>query len=502
MTTVRIDQGELRPLLTRLAAFFEARGVEAYVTGGFLRDRLAGRPVNDVDITVAGDPLLLGPALGDELGGTYFPLQEERGHARVKLPDSRLFVDLIPFRGEDIEADLRARDYTINALGGRLSEVAGGECGLIDSTGGLADLEARIVRMTSEQAFTSDPLRLLRGPRLATNLGFAIEPATEAAIRRHAALVTSAAPERQRDELMLLFAMDRAADALRRLDDLGLLSPLLPELDATRGVDQPPDYHAYDVFGHSIASVEAFDWLMAEVPPNASPGRELWELLWPRMEFTTALREYFAEDLAENHARATLMKFCALLHDIGKPQTRSIEANGRVRFFGHSEAGADIARGIMRRLRFSSREISIAGHVIEAHLRPLQMQQNNPPTRRAIYKLFRDTGEAGIETLFITLADHLGSVGPRVTLEGFRAHVDLIRHLLYVRFASPEVVSPPKIISGEDVMSEFGLEPGALVGELLEAVREAQAGAEVSTREQALELARAKLAELRAAAPQ
>lgn len=168
-----------------------------------------------------------------------------------------------------------------------------------------------------------------------------------------------------------------------------------------------------------------------------------------------------------------------------------------MRFFGHSDAGAEIAGGLMRRLRFSGREREIVERMIEAHLRPVQMAQDRAPTKRAVYRYFRATGEAGIDTLFLSLADHLGTVGPNVRWEGYRAHVAVVSHILRLHLLEERVTSPPKLVSGDDLMRELGLEPGALLGELLEAVREAQAAGEVSTPAEALALARERLAEMR-----
>jgi poly(A) polymerase len=216
--------------------------------------------------------------------------------------------------------------------------------------------------------------------------------------------------------------------------------------------------------------------------------------VWEGLAWCSGLRGYFEEDVVPGTTRAALLKWCALLHDIAKPHTKSIDASGRIRFFGHSDVGAEMAKQIMRRLRFSNRETELVAAMIQAHLRPIQLGQQGPPSRRAIYRFFRDTGGAGIDTLFLSLADHLGSAGPRATVEGFRAHVALIAYILRVRFVQEEVVFPPRLIDGDDLMAELGLEPGELVGELLEAVREAQAAGEIDSKGQALEYARERLA--------
>jgi putative nucleotidyltransferase with HDIG domain len=484
-----------RAVLDALAAFCAERGVEAYATGGFLRDAIIGRRVHDIDVSVAGDALALGRQLADVLGGPYFPLDEEHGQARVLLPEGGLHVDLIPLR-DAIEADLRGRDYTIDALGARLEEAASGRATVIDPAGGLADLAAGLLRATGESAFHADPLRLLRGPRIATELGFTIDPGTEAMIRRNAARLTESAPERQRDELVRIFSAAHAAPGVRLLDTLGLLPVVLPEMEVTRGVEQPKE-HYHDVFGHSIATVESLDWLMAENEPEREPEERvaLWRDLWGALEWWPDARGYLHAEVVGGTTRVALLKLCGFLHDIGKPETKSFDENGRMRFFGHGETGAHTAGQLMRRLRFSARETAIVERMITAHLRPVQMAQQGPPSRRAVYKFFRDTGDGGILTLFLSLADHLGTVGPRVRREGFRAHVAVVSYILEMYFRDETVAAPPKILSGDELMAALRLSPGALVGELLEVVREARAAGEISTREEALALARRALEE-------
>jgi poly(A) polymerase len=189
------------------------------------------------------------------------------------------------------------------------------------------------------------------------------------------------------------------------------------------------------------------------------------------------------------------LKLAGLLHDVAKPETKTFDDTGRMRFFGHADVGAQVCGRVLRRLRFSAREVALVQTMVKAHLRPVQMAQQGPPSRRALYRYFRDCGDAGIETLFLSLADHLGTVGPRVSESGWRQHVALVNYILSKRFQEEETVSPPRLLGGDELMAELDLPPGPQVGRLLETLREAQAAGEISTREQALALARAALRE-------
>ncbi len=490
-TNLRL-QGPLTALLSELAAFFGAGNVQAYAVGGFLRDALLGRRCHDIDLAVAADPLLLGRELADAFAGHYFPLAEEQHLARVLLPDRGVHIDLLPLQAS-IEADLQGRDYTIDAMAAGLADVASGKAAVIDPTGGRGDLRRRLVRAVREEAFRDDPLRPLRGVRLATELDFQIEAGTAELIRRYAPLVPTVVVERQRDELMRMLATPRAGAGLRLLDEVGLLDHVLPEVAATRGVEQPKEHH-WDVLNHCLETVRNLDNLLSEDEPRDRFWRDLWRELWGQLAWWSDARAHFSEEIVQGTPRSAVLKLGGLVHDIAKPETKSFDQTGRMRFFGHADVGAAKSARLLRRLRLSAREVELVHRMVKAHLRPVQMGQQGPPTRRALYRYFKDCGDAGIDTLFLSLADHLGTAGPRVSMLGWRQHVSLVNYILVKRFQEETVVAPPKLLRGDELMAELGLPPGPQVGRLLEMVREAQAAGDITTREEALQLARSTLA--------
>ena len=486
-----------RRLLSDIASHLGAWGIAGWVAGGFLRDAMLRRAAGDIDITLDADPLEISEALAQAIEAHVVVLDSERRHVRLVSRSGDGFIDLTPLRAADIIGDLGLRDYTVNAMAGEISAVAGCEFELLDPTGGRDDLEARLLRAICEQSFAADPLRLLRGPRLATQLDFEIEGGTAEMICRLAPTIVAASPERQREEIMRVFATDRAAHGVRLLDSLGLFPHVLGEMEVTRDVEQPKE-HYFDVLGHSFAAVDFLDTLMAERPPVESPARDLWETLWEGLAHFGGVRDYFREPVS-GFPRSALLKLCGLLHDIGKPATKRFQEDGRMRFFGHGDVGAEIALQLMRRLRFSGREAGIVKAMIVAHLRPIQLGEQRRPSRKAVYKFFRDTGEAGVDTLFLSLADHLGTLGPRLSLEGFANHVALTAYILQMRFREEGVVSPPQLVDGDELMKHLGVAPGPLLGRLLECVREAQAAGEVTTAAQAVEVAHRELARERRA---
>jgi poly(A) polymerase len=324
-------------------------------------------------------------------------------------------------------------------------------------------------------------VRLLRAVRLAAELGFTIDSATESLIRRDSGRIADIPGERVRQELLRLLVLPGAGPRLAYLDELGLLTALIPELAPARGVDQPR-MHIWDVFQHSLQSVAAVEFLLREGTWEHADRDVLKTVPW-----SAKLEMHFNEAISHGSTRRSLLKLAALLHDIAKPRTKTID-EGRARFLGHPQEGAAEAATIMARLRFSRRETQIVEILVRYHLRPTQMTDAGLPTRRAIYRYFRDTGEAGIDLLFLSLADHLAARGPALDKPQWREHARIADYVLTKHLEEESLTKPPKLIDGHDIMQAFGLGPGRHVGQLLEALKEAQAAGEVVDREGALKL--------------
>jgi len=431
---------------------------------------------------VADDALLVASEVAKSFGTRVVPLDEVNQVARIVLPQAggHWHLDFATMRGS-IEEDLGSRDFTINALALNLADIRSGwsQVRVIDPLRGYRDLSSRMVRAASEASFQQDPARLLRAVRLAAMLGFSIDPTTEALIQRDHELVTTVAAERLRDELCYILETPRAYHSFRYLDRLGLLDPIMPELAATKGATQPKE-HFWDVFDHSLETVAAVERLLRQ-----ESGEKEEELL-TLVPWSPDIARHFAQQVAAGPTRGSLLKLAGLLHDVGKPGTKTIEQDGRMRFLGHAQLGAAMVVQLMERLRFSNREIKMVQLMIEHHMRPGYLVAQEMPSRRAIYRYFRDTAEVGIDTLFLALADHLATRGPTLDLDEWHWHTETTQYVLSKWFQEQATVVPPKLIDGHTLIDKLGLAPGPQIGELLEAVREAQAAGEISTAEEAL----------------
>jgi putative nucleotidyltransferase with HDIG domain len=492
------------PLLRRIAAICAETNAACYLSGGTPRDVLLGRPIHDIDLLTEGDGIQLARAIADGLGGAFFALDVARGTGRAVLPEgalpgARLVVDVAALRAPSPEADLRLRDFSLNALAAPLAPLAAGEAALplLDPCGGQKDLAARLLRVCDQRAFEDDPLRLLRAARLAATLGLTIDAPTRELMRRDAARIVAVAPERVRDELVRLLESPGGAWGLRLLDELRLLTQVVPELEPARTCDQPR-VHVLPVLAHSLEAVAAMEWLLlqlgvGEAPAPAFPYAPrplaLQRHPWLRLElpFGERLRADLEQPLTAGRPRFALLKLATLLHDNAKPQTKQPKPDGGVSFHDHQTIGAEVADAIARRLKFSRNEVGYLATVVREHMRPGQLQHIDALTVRAINRFFRDCGVAGPDVLLHSLADHMATRGKLVNAGGWHSHVEWIASLLTTQWAQPE--EPPPLLDGRRLMGALGIAEGPQVGRLLGAVREAQLAGEITTEEEALLLA-------------
>lgn len=494
-----IDLPNLPPLLEKVLAALPADQT-VYLVGGAVRDLLLGRALHDFDFALVGGGIPVARKVANALKADFYPLDSERdtGRVLVRQPDgTRLVMDFAAFRGDTLDADLLGRDFTLNAiaLDPRTLQV-------FDPLGGARDLKDKLLRACSPSAFSDDPLRILRGVRLAADFGFRILPETRQAMKESVPRLAGVSSERVRDELFRILAGPAPATCLRALDLLGALAVILPELPALKGVPQPTP-HIHDVWEHTLAVLAALETTLAALAPDYNPEKAadlLNGLLVLRVgRYREQIAAHLSTPLTTGRAPRGLLFLAALYHDVAKPQTQKVDEAGQMRFWDHDQQGAEMAAERARLLALSNEEIAHLETVIRMHMRILfhtnrLLKDGQPPTRRAVYRFFRDAGPAGVNLCLLALADLRATYGQTLPQETWAAALDVVRLLLENWYEKPaESVTPPPLVNGNDLVRELNLKPGPKVGELLEAIREAQAMGEVSTREQALELARKRI---------
>lgn len=437
-------------------------GHEAYFAGGSVRDLVMKRTPHDYDIATSARPeavMAMFPrtvAVGVSFGVVIVL------HGGHELEVATFRADGVYLDGRhptsvqfsSAAEDVARRDFTINGL---LYDPDSGR--VIDHVGGQADIAARVVRCIGDPRarFGEDRLRMLRAVRFVVRFGFEMEPATWDALRELAPAIHDVSAERIRDELLKMLTGPAPDRALRLLDASGLLFEVLPEVAAMKGVGQPPDYHPEgDVFEHTARVLAALEPPLAPapapamapalapaaVPATAQEGRQDWETeaLW----------------------------LAALLHDVGKPLTRT--ETDRIRFSGHEVEGAGLAEKICRRLRLSAHHVQRTRDLVATHTRFLDVERMRQAKRLRFLRL-----DYIADLLALHRADRLAGSGDLRQYEYCRAQLaDL----------SPEQLRPPRLLDGH-ALQELGVKPGPRLGVLLRELEDAQLGGEVTTRPEA-----------------
>lgn len=465
-----------------------------YLVGGAVRDLQLNRPVHDLDFIVTSKVRALARRVADVTGGDFFMLDVGRSTARVIVHSSdgeRTFLDFCALRGPDLESDLRDRDFTVNAIAFDLRWPEG----LIDPTGGMPDLQARVLRACSAQSFQNDPVRILRGVRLAQGLDLRLLPETLAAMRQVARRLPEISAERRRDELLRILEGRQVRTAVRILDDLGALQYILPELTRLKGLAQSAP-HIFDGWEHTLTVLAELErvWAGLMVDATGRPGANpVMDALVLRLgPYHSRLAEHFRVQLNPDRSLRGLLFLAGLLHDIAKPHTRTVDPDGRIRFFGHAELGARLAADCARRMVLSQVEVDRLEQIVAHHMRVhLLAMSGEPLTRRAIFRYFRDCGLSGVDVVVLSLADMLATYGDTLSQPVWERELETAKALLEGWFEQSAVmVKPPRLLTGTELMDELSLTPGPLIGRLLDGIREAQAIGEVNSKAEALEWAR------------
>jgi poly(A) polymerase len=412
------------------------RGHKAYLVGGCVRDLLLGREPADYDVATDATPdevMQIFPAtyaVGAQFGVVLVPLPERDIASNVSTEKSDA-VEVATFRSDigysdgrhpdevrftkDPREDVERRDFTINGL---LFDPLTNE--ILDLVGGRKDLDAGVIRTIGdpERRFAEDKLRMLRAVRFAARFGYAVESKTFQAIRKLASQINQVSRERVRDELTKMLTEGHARQAFLLLDQTGLLHEVLPEIEAMKGVEQPPQFHPEgDVFVHTL--------LLLDKLPYPCPITLAWG---------------------------------ALLHDVGKPATFRI-APDRIRFDGHVDVGVKIAEEICHRLRFSNNDTEQILALVKNHMRFAHVRQMNESTFKRFVRMPRFD-----EHLQLHRMDCQSSHGDLTSYNFTREKI---------ASTPPAALRPTPLITGDDLIAA-GYEPGPRFKEILSAVEDGQ----------------------------
>lgn len=457
-------------------------GSEVYLVGGALRDFLMGRTPVDLDFAVSNHVFDLACRVAQEQQGTLVTLDEDRGTWRVVLPGQR-FLDFGLFKGRDIEEDLRARDFTLNSLALPLHPGIGKQDlqHLIDPTGGCGDIALGLLRVSGHSSILDDPLRALRGVRLAAQFQLTIVPETMVLLRQGGRRVDRVAGERVWQELYGILKQPVVYPWVDYLDrEVKLWQVLLPGRLRMEETTQN-FYHVENVWHHCLRTFHCLEVILKELPVALAEGGEVVYSLH--------------RELAGGRNRLPLLKLSALIHDVGKPDTAVIQPGGRISFHGHSQAGVPYANALADQLKLSRAERQYLASLVLLHMQPLHLYTSGDHSDLCLYRLFRTLGDCTLDVLVLSLADLTATYTAGERLSELTPYRRFIFTLIERYLSEPGTFRPVPYLTGEDIIG-LGVTEGPLVGQLLEELLEAQATGEVGDAPAALLWAEKRIAGL------
>lgn len=440
-----------------------------FLVGGAIRNYYLKTPgTTDFDFAVDGDAIALARQIARRIKGAFVLLDESHGSARIvkKQGDMIWIFDLTDWRGKTIARDLSLRDFTINTFAVELTNPS---AKILSAKGAEEDLKKKKIRMVSTAVFKDDPLRLLRAFSLHAALGFQIEKQTLAQIKKDAHLIGKVASERIREEIFKVLSSPRAFETLCDMDQIGLLPQVMPQITVMYGIKQG-GYHHLDVWKHSLLVVANIEKMSAEFPDEK-------------------IKQYLQAPIGGAHSRLSLLKMAGLLHDIGKPETRKKEGK-RMTFHGHEHTGERITRQVARQLKLSAKERYFLEDAVRMHLRPGYLSNFKRPSEKAIFRYLRDAKQEAVSLAILALADQAATLGVLTTQAKHKHHAKICHMLIERYFEKAEEKPKARLLTGHDLIKVLKLKPSVLFGKILAQVEEAAALGKITTRKEAITLAR------------
>jgi len=453
----------------------KANKARAFLVGGAVRDYFLEKECADFDFATSRHAIKIARTFAKKIHGAFVLLDEAHCCARVARKEKGLLLtfDFADFRAESLPGDISHRDFTVNTLTVDVKNLPAQkplEDILIDLKHGLMHLRAKKIKMVSAKAFAEDPLRMVRAFSLKAAFNFVIEPKTLIQVKRDTGLLSSVARERVRDELFKILSSPHAFENLKAMHRVGLLEEIIPQISIMYHLPQG-GYHHLSLLEHSFEVVRQVEKIFLEFKNNPK------------------IKVYLEEKLAFGRNRESLLKFAALLHDIGKPETCRKE-KGKTSFHGHEHSGRYIVRTIAKMLKLSSLEKDTLEAMVLHHLRPAYLSNFKTPTARAVFRYFRDSGKEAVSVLLLSLADQRSTRGPLSTKAHERHHEKIMRALLDEHLNKKPVLKRVRLLTGDDLIKKLKLKPAPIFKKILLTVDEKQALGEIATKQQALDVAR------------
>ena len=450
-----------------------AKDTKVLLVGGVIRDFCLGKENFDKDIIVLEeDAKIFAKKLAKELDATFIPLDEENKIYRLVLKDKINFIDITNPIENDLEKDLARRDLRMNAIAFDLQDNK-----FIDLFNGFQDLENSQINIISEKNLIDDPLRLLRIFRFQATTNFEIDNKLKEIVKKHHSLINQPAKERIQYELMKLFDGNYTVKALQNLDECELLCEILPIYNDVKKVP-PNTHHHLPLIGHLIETVNQIENFYKV------SNKEVKNHL-DKIDFG-------------GFRRLAHLKLAGFMHDIGKFSCWTIEQDtGRHRFLKHEYIGAEMCPKILRKLKFSKKQIEYISNMIKNHIYPSHIIATEGLSEKVKLRYIRKMEDNVIDNIILAMSDRLSARGEAVTEEMVKKNISGLQELLGYYLEIKETLKPlPKLLSGEDIMQITGLTPSKKLGKIVEALHEEQFNGNINTKDDAIEFIKAYVSDL------
>lgn len=435
---------------------------ECYLVGGYLRDLLSDEVSPDRDLIVKSDVARdLAMKIAEETDGHFISLDEINMIYRVVMPDKINYFDVSAMLEDDLEKDIRRRDLTINSMVYDLKN----DC-FVDEIGAFDDFEKGILRTVDLKNYIDDSLRMLRVFRFSAKYNFEIDEELKNFIKDNVSLIDNPAKERVNTEITKLFEGKYSDNALVLADECGLLERIFPIIKEVKKIP-PNSHHHLDLLSHCIETVR-----QVQIAYEALNKRD---------------RASLDDKSLGGHKRIAYLKLAAFLHDIGKPETWSIdEETGRHRFIMHDDAGSKQALPLLKNLKFSKKQIAYVQLMIKNHIYPAALVSQEGVGSKAYLKYYRKLQPYFLDNIILAKSDRLSARGEAITDEIVERNLTGLSALLDECYKyDSEVASPEPFLRGEDVMDLTGLSQSKELGNLVKAVYTAQLDGDVTSVEEA-----------------
>ena len=411
---------------------------QALLVGGFIRDLFFGCTSYDMDIVCPENSRALALEIAQKLEGTFIELDCENEIYRVVLKDKTTCFDISTALEGDILKDAKRRDFTLNSI---FYDFKNG-C-LFDPCAGADDLAAGILKTADMKNLFDDPLRMLRVFRFEALYDFRVQDEILEFVKKNHKLINNVAKERINQELLKLFGGKYAPEALFKADECGLLEEIFPFVKEIKKIPKNTHHHL-DLFHHSI------------------------------------------ETMRQIRLDNPLLKLAAFCHDIGKPQTHTIEPSGRHRFIGHDDLGSKLVRPILKELKFSKKQIDYVSLMIKNHIYPSALMSAPVVQDKAKVRFVRKLYPYVEDIIELARADRLSARGPMVSDDMVSENLKNLEELkeFYYKI-KPTLEVMPKLLDGREIMEILGIGPSKKLGKIIEALKEAQIEGRIKTKEEA-----------------